>query len=70
MPILSALILLLLVKTYRQQLLQHFRYFLQWLRFGKTDNTVDYNAETMSSIIAEQARQRRLRKYAPNLEVF
>ncbi|EFO18267.2 hypothetical protein LOAG_10228, partial [Loa loa] len=61
MPLLSVLILILIVKSYRQQAIQHFPQFYRWICCCKqAEDKIDYNVETMHSIISEQTRQRQL----------
>ncbi|KAM3728941.1 Mpv17-like protein [Dirofilaria immitis] len=71
MPFLSVLIFLLIVGSYRQQTIEHFRQCWQWIRCKRIDdNKIDYNVETMYSIITERTRQRQLHNYSSNIEIF
>lgn len=70
MPFLSALILVLIVGNYRQQAIVHFRQFWRWIRCKQAEDKIDYNIETMQSIIAEQTRQRQLNNHSSNIKIF
>ncbi|CAG9540743.1 unnamed protein product [Cercopithifilaria johnstoni] len=70
MPFLSALILVLIMRSYRQQANEHFRQFWRSIRCKKAEDTIDYNIETMQSIIVEQTRQRQFNKFSSNIEIF
>uniref|UniRef100_A0A8R1TR97 G-protein coupled receptors family 1 profile domain-containing protein n=1 Tax=Onchocerca volvulus TaxID=6282 RepID=A0A8R1TR97_ONCVO len=70
MPFLSALIFVLIVGNYRQQAIKHLRQFWRWFRCKQVNNKIDYNVETMHSIITEQTRQRQFHNYSSNIEIF
>ncbi|VDN90782.1 unnamed protein product [Brugia pahangi] len=71
MPFLSALILISLVRSYRERTIQHFQQLLRWICCKEVEDKIDYNVETMHSIIAGQIRQRQLfNNYSSNIEIF
>uniref|UniRef100_A0A0R3RWI7 G_PROTEIN_RECEP_F1_2 domain-containing protein n=1 Tax=Elaeophora elaphi TaxID=1147741 RepID=A0A0R3RWI7_9BILA len=70
MPFLSALIIISIVGNYRQKTVAHFRQLRRWIRCEKANDRIDYNIETMQSIIAEQMRQRQLNNFPSNNEIY
>ncbi|KAL3989327.1 hypothetical protein ACH3XW_27225 [Acanthocheilonema viteae] len=70
MPFLSALILVLIVGSYRQQASEHFRRFWRWIRCKGANDKIDYNIETMQSIIAKQTRHRQFNHFSSSIDIF
>lgn len=70
MPFISVILLLVLVRSYREQAVEHIRQSWNWIRCQERDTKVDYKSETMRSIIAEQTQTRRYRNYTSTIEIF
>ncbi|VDN45472.1 unnamed protein product [Gongylonema pulchrum] len=69
-PFLSAVLLLTVVRSYREEVIQCLRNIGSCSRCKEAENRVDYNTETMRSIIAEQTRARQFRNYTSNILIL
>lgn len=62
-PFYISVIMLLVIHRYRKSVICALRNLYQSFLCGKRNNKVDYNCETMRSIIADQTREKRMRSY-------